>query len=272
MNTITDRLRVAVLPLDIAPADKEANLRAVEAALETLPPGTDIVVLPELFTTGYIDSREALDSLAERNTQGTIDRVRSWADRCGCAFCGSFLASTPPHIYNRAFFIEPNGDETYYDKAHLFSISDEARLLHSGSENIKPVRFRGWNVAMIVCYDLRFPVWCRNINLAYDILLVPANWPQSREYAWSHLLIARAIENQAAVVGADRGGEDRFGIYDGMTRFYNALGMPVGGTAAKEHQEDNPWFVADFHKADLYEYRRKFPVSNDADSFSVGNR
>lgn len=266
MNTITDRLRVAVLPLDIAPADKEANLSAVEKALESLPAGVDIVVLPELFTTGYIADEGALQSLAERNTQQTVDRVRAWAARYECAFCGSFLASTPPHLYNRAFFIEPNGDETFYDKAHLFSVSDESRLLAPGTTPPAPVRFRGWNVAMIVCYDLRFPVWCRNRNLEYDILLVPANWPQAREYAWTHLLIARAIENQAAVVGADRGGEDQYGVYEDMTRFLNALGRPIGGRVA----DDSPWFMADFHKTDLYEYRRKFPVANDADSFAVG--
>lgn len=267
MNTITDRLRVAVLPLDIAQSDKEANFHAVEAALELLPQGTDIAVLPELFTTGYVADEGALQSLAERNTQTTVDRIRHWADRCGCAFCGSFLASTPPHIYNRGFFIEPNGDDTFYDKAHLFSVSDEARLLTAGTVPPAPVRFRGWNVAMIVCYDLRFPVWCRNRGLEYDIMLVPANWPRSREYAWTHLLIARAIENQAAIVGADRGGEDQYGIYEDMTRFYNALGRPLGGRAA----DDSPWFVADFHKSDLQEYRRKFPVANDADAFSVGN-
>lgn len=265
MISLTDRLRVAVLPLDIAQSDKEANLKAVEAALASLPQGTDIAVLPELFTTGYVADEEALAALAERNTQSTVDRVRAWAARHECAFCGSFLASTPPHIYNRAFFIEPNGDETFYDKAHLFSVSSESRLLTPGTDAPKAVRFRGWNVAMIVCYDLRFPVWCRNRNLDYDIMLVPANWPQAREYAWTHLLIARAIENQAPIVGADRGGEDPYGIYDGMTRFFNALGRPVGGPAAP----DSPWFVADFYKGDLHDYRRKFPVADDADPYTV---
>lgn len=265
MISLTDRLRVAVLPLDIAQSDKEANIKAVESALTRLPEGTDIAVLPELFTTGYVANKEALESLAERNTQATIDIVRAWAGRCGCAFCGSFLASTPPHLYNRAFFIEPDGEETFYDKAHLFSVSSEARLLAPGTDEPPVVRFRGWNVAMIVCYDLRFPVWCRNRNLQYDIMLVPANWPQAREYAWTHLLIARAIENQAAIVGADRGGEDTFGIYDGMTRFFNALGRPIGGPAGP----DSPWQVADFYKGDLQDYRRKFPVGADADSYTV---
>lgn len=265
MNSITDRLRVAVLPMDIALEDKEANFNAVERALDSLPEGTDIVVLPELFTTGYVDSEESLRALAERNTQATVDRVHGWADTHGCAFCGSFLSFTPPKLYNRAFFIEPNGDETFYDKAHLFSVSKEAELFSAGTALPPAIRFRGWNVSMVVCYDLRFPAWCRNTGLRYDIMLIPAEWPQAREYAWTHLLIARAIENQAAYVGGDRAGVDPYGTYDDMTRFFNALGQPVGGRV-----ENTPWYMADFHKHELMEYRRKFPVSKDADSFTLG--
>ncbi len=265
MNSITDRLRVAVLPLDIVQNDREANLRAVETALDTLPCGTDIAVLPELFSTGFEPDGAVLASIAERNTQCTVDALRSWAARCECAFAGSFLASTPPKLYNRGFFIEPNGDETYYDKAHLFGVSSEAKLLAAGTSEPPSVRFRGWNVSLGICYDLRFPAWCRNRGCRYDIMLFPANWPQAREYAWTQLLIARAIENQAATVGADRGGEDKFGVYDGMTRFFDARGEATGGISG-----DGPWYVAEFSKAVQNEYRRKFPVLADADDYSFG--
>lgn len=264
MKNYTDRLRVAALPLDIVNGDKEANLKAVEEALQTLPQGTDIVVLPELFSTGYVDSPEALASMAERNTQQTVALIHAWADAAGCAFAGSFLASTAPNIYNRAFFIEPNGDETFCDKRHLFSLSSESRNLRRGDDAMRTVRFRGWNVAMAVCYDIRFPVWCRNVGCEYDILLVPANWPQVRAYAWEHLLIARAIENQSAVVGANRGGEDRFGLYDGLTFAFDCLGRPVAKASA-----DSPWVTADFSKIKQDELRRTFPVSADADSFTI---
>lgn len=223
MNRFTDIIRVAALPMNIVWADKEANFRTLRIAMESLPEHTDIVVLPELFSTGYADKPEVLEELAERNTQATVDILKHLAAEYSVAMSGSFLARTAHHIYNRGFFIEPNGDETFYDKRHLFSLGSECRNLAPGVEPIRSVRFRGWNVAMIICYDLRFPAWCRNRHNDYDLLLVPSSWPQSRGYAFEHLLIARAIENQCAVVGADRGGQDEYGAYDGLTRIYNYL-------------------------------------------------
>ncbi len=257
-----DNLRVAALPLDIVWADKTANCRAVAEAFTHLPEGTDIVVLPELFSTGYVDDPQAMKELAERNTQETIDFIKRLAAHYSVAVAGSFVASTPPKLYNRAFFIEPNGDETFYDKRHLFSLSAESRIFAPGTGDIPVVRFRGWNIAMIVCYDLRFPVWCRCRRNAYDILLVPANWPQSRGYAFTHLLIARAIENQCCVVGADRGGKDMYGQYDGLSQIYDGRGMPVG-----LQTEGAPFIVADLSKSKQDDYRRNFPVCNDADDF-----
>ena len=262
MNSLTDNLRVAALPLAIKPADREANLAAVESAMELLPRGTDVLVLPELFSTGYTDDSQLMHDLAERNTGSTIDRLKLLAERHSVAIAGSYLASTPPHIYNRAFFIEPGGEETFYDKRHLFSMSSEANVFHPGVSHPPVVRFRGWNISMIVCYDLRFPVWCRCRRNSYDMLLVVANWPQARGYAFEHLLIARAIENQCVVVGADRGGSDIFGDYDGLTQIYDSRGLPVGRTSG-------PFIVADLSRSKQDEFRRRFPVCNDADDFTM---
>ena len=262
MNRLTDHLRVAALPLDIKWADREANFKILEEALTQLPERTDVLVLPELFSTGYADEPETLRNLAERNTGQTIDRLKELAARFGVAIAGSYLASTPPGIYNRAFFIEPTGEETFYDKRHLFSLSSEAKTFKAGTELPPVVRFRGWNIAMTICYDLRFPVWCRCRRNAYDLLLVVANWPQARGYAFEHLLIARAIENQCAVVGADRGGTDAYGCYDGLTQIYDCFGKPVG-------QLCGPFVVADLSRMRQDEYRRKFPASEDADDFVV---
>lgn len=262
MNNLTNNLRVTALPLDIKWADKEANLKAVEEAMALIPQGTDIVVLPELFSTGYADDPEAMTAMAERNTGETVDRLKALSQKYSVAIAGSFLASTPPGVYNRGFIIEPNGDETFYDKRHLFSISAESKILRQGAEQPKVVRFRGWNIALVVCYDLRFPVWCRNRNNNYDLLIVTANWPQARGYAFEHLLIARAIENQCYVVGADRGGTDAFGVYDGLTQVYDYLGKPAGNTSG-------PFVTADLNRLKQDEFRRKFPVVNDADDFNI---
>lgn len=262
MNHFTDHLRVAALPLAIVWADKKANMEAVRRAFEKLPDGTDIVVLPELFSTGFADDEALLREMAERNTQGTVDFLKDLAKKYSVAIAGSFLASTAPKIYNRGFFIEPNGDETFYDKRHLFSLSREAKIFAKGNSRLPVVRFRGWNVAMIVCYDLRFPVWCRCRKNAYDLLLVTANWPQARAYAWEHLLIARAIENQCCVVGANRGGADLYGQYDGLSMIFDGRGIPVG-----VQPEGCPFIIADLSREKQDEYRRNFPVCNDADDF-----
>ena len=259
-----DCINIATLPLDIAIADKAANLRAVAQAFEMLPKGTDIVVLPELFSTGFSSDEAQMRSLAERNTGATIDFLKALAAKYSTAIAGTYLAETAPHLYNRAFFIEPNGDETFYDKRHLFSLSSEANIFAAGNSIPKPIRFRRWEIAMIVCYDLRFPVWSRNTGNKYDLLLVPANWPQSRAYAWEHLLIARAIENQCAVVGADRGGSDEFGVYDGLSQIYDCKGLPVGKTIP-----NCPFIVARIDRRAQDEFRQKFPVSNDADKFEI---
>ncbi len=262
MNTLTDHLRVAALPLDIKWADKEANIAAVEEALKMLPNGTDIVVLPELFSTGFTDDEELLRELAETNTGRTIECLKEMAARYSVAIAGSFAARTAPHVYNRGFFIEPSGEETFYDKRHLFSLSSEAKVFEKGRDAMKVVRFRGWNVAMIVCYDLRFPVWCRTRHNHYDLLLVVANWPQARAYAFEHLLIARAIENQCSVVGANRSGKDFYGVYEDLTMIYDSRGMSTG-------RKVGPFIVADLSKSKQEEYRRNFPVSDDADDFSL---
>lgn len=261
---MNSKLRVAALPLVIEWADKDANIAAVEKALEKLPAGTDVIVLPELFSTGYSDDPDVLAALAERNTGATVDKIKEWAARTGAAIAGSYLASTHPKIYNRGFFIEPSGEETFYDKRHLFSLSKEAQLFAPGDERPRIVRFRGWNISLIVCYDLRFPVWCRCRQGEYDLLLVTANWPKARGYAWEHLLIARAIENQCCVVGANRGGSDVYGDYAGLTYIFDGRGMAVG-----VQPPDCPFIVADLDGERQESYRRNFPVLNDADDFLI---
>ncbi|MDE6308554.1 MAG: nitrilase family protein, partial [Muribaculaceae bacterium] len=257
---------IAAIPLDIAQADKQANLNAAEKAIGQLGREIDLVVLPELFSTGYINDHDALIELSETNSGSTVARMKEMAKQYGVAITGSFLARIGGELRNRAFFIEPSGEEAFYDKAHLFGISQESRDLHGGEQQSPIVRYRGWNIAMIVCYDLRFPVWCRNVGNSYDLMVVPANWPESRSYAWHQLLIARAIENQAYVVGANRGGEDRFGVYpQSMTQIYDFAGKPIGAAS-------DDVVTATIDRAALSEARRKMPVSADADTFTIDPR
>lgn len=258
MNNLTDNLRIAALPLDIVRGAKNQNMHAVDEALKDLPAGTDVVVLPELFTTGFADNPRQIRIMAEPDDGPTMTHLRELAAHYSIAIAGSFIGRCGETITNRGFFIEPGGDTAYYNKRHLFSPGSEAEAFTAGTDTIPVVRFRGWNIAMTICYDLRFPVWCRAIGGNYDLMLVVANWPASRKYAFEHLLIARAIENQAATVGANCGGKD----YDGLTQIYNCMGRPVG-------TPDGPFVTATLSRRQQTDYRHNFPVMRDADSFTL---
>lgn len=260
-------LTVAALQLDIVKGDRQANLNMVVEAVAQLEPKPDVVVLPELFTTGCVNDPTSARSLAESVNGATMQALKELAARERVAVCGSFLASEGDGLFNRAFFVEPSGDTTWYDKRHLFAFGGEDRTFSAGTRRVPVVRFRGWNIAMAVCYDLRFPVWLRSVDNAYDLLVVMANWPDSRAFAWSHLLIARAIENQAYVVGCNRSGTDTYGQYGGTSSIINAKGAEVGKLTVTP--SGVPCFVATLSRTELYDFRKKFPVYLDADRFSI---
>lgn len=256
-------MKVTAIPLDIVWCDKSENVLAAVNSMRKLEKDVDIVVLPELFSTGFIADKQLLESAAESNNGPTMEAIRCWSAFHNVAICGSFLAKSGGSYYNRGFFIEPSGDETFYDKAHLFSMSNEACLMVQGEQLVPVIRFRGWNVAMMVCYDLRFPVWSRNVDCKYDLMLVPANWPTSRKYAWEHLLVARAIENQAYVVGCNRSGSDDYGDYAvDMTAAFDYVGQPIA-------EARNGLITAELDKQKLESYREKFPVWRDNDHFTL---
>lgn len=246
-------LRVALLPLDISYADPDANLDRVEALVENAGVA-DLYVLPELFSTGFITKPHRLEQLAQTDQDATVEALRRMARSRNAAFAGSFLATdNQGRYFNRAFFIGPEGDEAFYDKHHLFTHSGEHRILTPGAAQSPTVSYRGWRVRVLVCYDLRFPCWCRNRQLDYDLLLFPSNWPEQRAYAFRQLLVARAIENQAYVAGADRSGSDPMGVYPPeMTQIFDFMGRPLGPTAVLSRKA-------------LDEARRSFPVYLDAD-------
>lgn len=256
---MSNLLKIAALPHPIVFAEPESNLIDIAQSLEHIPENTDIIVLPEMFTTGYVKDKELVRSLGERNDGRTISAVRRWASTLNAAIAGSFLATDGTEYYNRAFFVESSGETTFYDKKHLFTPSGEADIYTPGRQRFSPIRFRGWNVMLFVCYDLRFPIWCRNDQLEYDLAILPSNWAEARQYAFTQLLIARAIENQACYVGANRGGEDLYGKYpSSMTQIYDFWGDPAG------HSE-NGFIVGILDKEKMEAYRKRFPVFRDAD-------
>ncbi|MGN1246774.1 MAG: nitrilase-related carbon-nitrogen hydrolase [Muribaculaceae bacterium] len=260
-------LNILTVELDIVRADKAANIAAVAEAMRIMPQSTDIVVLPEMFSTGFIVDADSADALAEWNSGDTMRELHSLAQTYHTAIAGSFLARTASHIYNRAFFIEPDGGETFYDKRHLFRMGGETKVYSQGSATAPVIRFRGWNIKLIVCYDLRFPAWCRSTQESpFDLLLVVANWPKARHSAWSTLLAARAIENECYVCGVNRRGCDATDGIDyasDSTAIIDFKGKPV------ETSQHDCLRYASLSIDALAQFREKFPAWKDADSFTL---
>ena len=168
-------LNICMFPQEISWGNKSVNLENLARAMNTIHPQTDIIVLPEMFSTGFlVADKETVRQLAEKNSDETVDLLMKLSKRYNKAIAGSFIADTGGSLFNRAFFIEPDGEVTFADKRHLFTMAGEERVFSAGYERMK-VRFRGWNIAMVVCYDIRFPVWCRNVNNEYDVLIAVAN-------------------------------------------------------------------------------------------------
>lgn len=244
--------------------DKEANLSALEKAMSRVHPETDLLILPETFSTGFPTGKdkEEVRHMAERNTGKTIDLIKELAKRHKMAIAGSFIADSGGSLYNRAFFIEPSGEENFEDKHHLFSMAGEDKVFSRGYGRLS-VRYRGWNLAMIICYDIRFPVWCRNNNNEYDALIVVANWPEVRVGAWNALLPARAIENEAYVCAVDCRGTDTGGFkYDGSSSVFDFKGKDISVNAG-----ESGLVYATLSRERLEAFRAKFPAWRDADPF-----
>lgn len=258
-------IKVALLPHDIIPYDSEANLKSVEQKLKTLHSDTSMVVLPEMFNTGFTPDVQLLSKIAEPNDGPTISRVLEWSGKSGRSIWGGFTATDGEgKFYNRGFMAMPDGNITFYDKRHLFRPGGESKVLTRGEQLAPIVQWQGWNMKMCMCYDLRFPVWNRSRANDYDALIVPANWVHSRVFAWKHLLIARAIENQCYVLGCNREGKDVYGDYcryDSMA--LNNWGDDVGT------KENNGVIYATLNGEQLTKDRQHFAPWRDADDFTL---
>lgn len=256
----TKNLNICLFPMQIKWGDKRENLSFLESALKNIHPDTDLLVLPETFSTGFPSAmdKENVREMAERNSGNTIELLKSLAREHNLAIAGSFIADTGGLLFNRAFFIEPTGDEYFADKRHLFTMAGEQKIFSAGTERLK-VRFRGWNISMVVCYDVRFPTWCRCHSNEYDLLLAVANWPEARINAWNTLLPARAIENLSYVAAVNCTGTDSNGYqYDGSSAVYDYKGKEIG-------KRSGEFIYASLSADKLATFREKFPAWKDAD-------
>ncbi len=261
-------LRLSLIQTFLHWENPALNLEHFTTKLHQLTEPTDVVVLPEMFATGFTMNT----SVAMEMDSAPVVWMRSWAKLLDALVMGTLPIRDASGTYNRLLMAYPNGDLQHSNKRHCFRMADEHLHYQPGSER-KVVQWRGWNLLPLVCYDLRFPVWSRNRwslekGYEYDAVLYPANWPQRRSLAWQRLLPARAIENQCYCVGVNRIGDDGYGVhYDGHSGVWNYLGETL--TALAPDQEG--WLHATLSGEALIEYRQAFPAGMDADAFRLEN-
>lgn len=243
------------------PAENRRHLeQLIESALENNAQGADLVFLPETFTTGFLGD---FGSEPEAMDGPTVAWMHELATRYDAAIGGSVIIGDKGARMNRFLFATPEGDLAHYDKRHLFGYGGEDQHYKAGSMRAV-FDYRDWRISPQVCYDLRFPVWCRNLG-DYDLQVFVANWPAKRVNAWASLLRARAIENQACVIGINRVGRDGKGIeYPGLSVAYDGLGNELAALGDSEGTA-----IATLNLDDLHELRNHLPFLDDADSFRL---
>lgn len=266
-------MNVTLLQPDLYWHDPVANRAMLEERIFALPEPTDLIVLPEMFTTGFtMDAR----ALAEPMNLTTFRWLRQMAAQTGAVVTGSYVVRDGNAFYNRLIWMQPDGEFDTYDKRHLFRMAGEETVYTAGTRRIIK-EWKGWRICPLVCYDLRFPVWSRNVefrssletghkpDFAYDLLLYVANWPAPRRTAWNVLLQARAIENLSYVVGVNRVGSDGHqNTYTG-----DSAVIDFKGDVLFRHTDAEIVHQQTLSLPDLRAFRERFPAHLDADGFII---
>ena len=247
--------RVAIVQRDISWQNVAANLVALEELLEGVT--ADVVVLSEMFQTGFVTEPKGMEDCGD-----TLDWMRHMARRMDAAVVGSIVVREDGDYRNRMYFVKPDGGVDYYDKWHLFSVGGENRHFKAGRER-KIVEWRGVRYLLAICYDLRFPVWSRQRG-DYDAIIYSALWPAPRREVWRVLLRARAIENQAWVIGVNRTGVEPELSYVGDSSV-----IDYRGSTLLDLEEDERVAVVEIDAEAQRAFQRKFNVGRDADGFEI---
>lgn len=263
---MAETLSVTVVQTHLYWEDKTTNLEQLTAKLEGLS-GAEVVVLPEMFNTGFSMRPQAL---AETMEGPTLQWMKAMAMRKKIILTGSLMITENGRYYNRLVWMLPNGQYGYYDKRHLFAYAGEDKHYTAGQRRLV-AQVNGWRLLLLVCYDLRFPVWSRQQTrhggqAEYDAIVYVANWPERRNHAWRSLLVARAIENQCYVIGVNRIGNDGNGIaHSGNSLVADPLGQILYEAAAGEEVIH----TLALSRQMLQEVREKLPFLKDADHFTL---
>ena len=259
MNTTLD---IVLIQSHLAWENPIQNRAVFEQKIKSITDTIDLIILPEMFTTGFTMNATGVSETMQGET---ITWLQKLAKEKNCAIAGSVIIEDAGNFYNRFLFVEPDGSLQKYDKHQLFTLAKEEEVFTAGTEEVI-IEYKGWKIKPQVCYDLRFPVWARNTS-AYDVLIYVASWPKPRVNAWDTLLKARAIENMSYCVGVNRVGLDGKGYeYNGHSAVYDVLGNSI----LKENPiEKESILYATLDKSHIENTRKKLPFLNDADSFRI---
>lgn len=260
-------LNISFIQSELYWNDTDTNLKHFDTHLQQLNSDADIVVLPEMFNTGFLVEPY---KMPEQASNKAIAWLQNKASKYNAVFCTSLIVKEGDKYFNRLHWVQPDGMVAYYNKRHLFTYGNEDRYFVAG-ETALIVEYKNWRIKPLICYDLRFPVWAKNTLIegvhAYDLLIYIANWPQSRIIAWQALLQARAIENQCYVLGVNRVGEDAKGhVHNGASLLIDPKGQAL---SAKIEQEQESVQNSVVSARVLQDFRQKFPVGKDWDTFDI---
>ena len=253
---MSQSIKICLIQPDIIWEGPSANLEKYSSMITGVGQ-VDVIILPEMFTTGFSmhpeNLKEGMDGIS-------VSWMKERAREQDAVITGSLIIEDGEKIYNRGLWVYPDGKIDYYDKRHLFTMGGE-HLHYSSGSNRWLTEYKGWRFSLLICYDLRFPVWSRN-DRNYDILVYIANWPSSRHHVWKKLLPARAIENQSYCIGVNRVGRDGNGIdYKGESALIDPKGIPYFLGKKEEIK------IFEISYRELHDFRNKFPVLDDRDKF-----
>jgi predicted amidohydrolase len=253
-------MKIALIQSSLFWENPTANRNYFEEKINAIAEKVDLIVLPEMFTTGFTMNPSAV---AETMQGETISWLQSLAKTKNSAITGSLVIKENNNFYNRLVFVFPSGEIQFYDKRHLFTLAGEDKVYTSGNQKLI-VDYLGWKICPLICYDLRFPVFARNIE-DYDVLIYVANWPKPRINAWDILLQARSVENICYTIGVNRVGLDA----NNFEYVGHSQGVDFLGTYILEPQEAEGVFIVELNKEKLLETRNQLGFLNDSDSFEL---
>lgn len=257
---MAEKLKAALLQADLHWEERDLNIQKFEEQMNGVSMEVDLIVLPEMFTTGFSMNAANLAEPAQGKTFEWMQKIAAEKD---AAVTGSLITSEKGHYYNRLYFVYPDGSFKKYDKKHTFTLAEEDKTYTSGKERLV-LNYKGWKICPLVCYDLRFPVWARNTE-DYDVLIYVANWPAPRIHAWDTLLMARAIENMSYCLGVNRVGRDgKDHEYVGHSAAYDSLGKKI----SKDIENEGVIEIT-LEKDHLSKMRSQLRFLQDRDKFTL---